>query len=401
MGTMISLGIGKLEIDWGKNSIFENFCDLFQPEDWKDIKYYYANNEFEIKKGYSRKLSSVKPRLNLLGYTLQNIKIMYENIYEEYCDGMGKYAEEVLTFDEYFNVFSKIDLSKVNTLTEYDDWDFGEYVTKCIFEDEEIQRLLKKYNGRSGGEFYENLPPRLLVRVLCENPTAQEIPLQWYMIDHVESGWSKEDEIAPKIEDKDKILMVTEGKSDTFILKTAIENFFPEVSDFFYFIDMQENYPFTGTGNLYNFASGLIKIKLQNKAIIVFDNDEAGIFSYNKCLNNLDSIPNLKFYHLPNMSDFENFLTIGPAGKSYQDINGKAVSIECFLDLHFGVDNPPEVRWTFYNDKSKKYQGALVSKENYSRIFKSNLHDDKYNKEKLVFLIDDIINFWCDNYLGN
>ena len=40
MGTMITLGVGKLEISWGKNNIFDNFCDLFQPEDWKDIKYY-------------------------------------------------------------------------------------------------------------------------------------------------------------------------------------------------------------------------------------------------------------------------------------------------------------------------------------------------------------------------
>lgn len=107
---------------------------------------------------------------------------------------MGEYADSVLTFEEYFNVFSKINLSKVNTLTEDDDWDFGEYVTKCIFEDKEIQRLLKKYSlGRKSGEFYENLPPRLLVRVLCENPTAKDLPLQWYMADHVENGWSKEE----------------------------------------------------------------------------------------------------------------------------------------------------------------------------------------------------------------
>ena len=42
MGTMITLGVGKLEISWDKNNIFDNFCDLFQPEDWKDIKYYYT-----------------------------------------------------------------------------------------------------------------------------------------------------------------------------------------------------------------------------------------------------------------------------------------------------------------------------------------------------------------------
>ena len=396
MGTMITLGVGKLEINWGKNDFYENFRDLFQPNDWKDIKYYYADNVVEIKKGYSRKLALVKPRLDLLGYTLENIKIIYERVYTEYCDAMGEYADPVLTFEEYFNVFSKINLSKVNTLTEDDDWDFGEYVTKCIFEDKEIQRLLKKYSlGRKSGEFYENLPPRLLVRVLCENPTAKDLPLQWYMADHVENGWSKEEDLSPKLEDKDKILIVTEGKSDTFILQTSINKLFPAISDFFYFIDMEENYPFTGTGNLYNFASGLTKIKIQNKTIIVFDNDEAGIFSYKKCKEKLDAIPNLKFYHLPNMDEFKYFLTVGPTGDSYQDINGKAVSIECFLDLDFNSSKAPKVRWTIYNEKSNKYQGALISKDEYTRTFKKHLEDEHYRKDKLYFLINDLIDFWC------
>ena len=396
MGTMITLGVGKLEINWGKNDFYENFRDLFQPNDWKDIKYYYADNVVEIKKGYSRKLALVKPRLDLLGYTLENIKIIYESAYTEYCDAMGEYADPVLTFEEYFNVFSKINLSKVNTLTEDDDWDFGEYVTKCIFEDKEIQRLLKKYSlGRKSGEFYENLPPRLLVRVLCENPTAKDLPLQWYMADHVENGWSKEEDLSPKLEDKDKILIVTEGKSDTFILQTSINKLFPAISDFFYFIDMEENYPFTGTGNLYNFASGLTKIKIQNKTIIVFDNDEAGIFSYKKCKEKLDAIPNLKFYHLPNMDEFKYFLTVGPTGDSYQDINGKAVSIECFLDLDFNSSKAPKVRWTIYNEKSNKYQGALISKDEYTRTFKKHLEDEHYIKDKLYFLINDLIDFWC------
>lgn len=397
MGTMITLGVGKLEINWGKNDFYENFRDLFQPNDWKDIKYYYADNVVEIKKGYSRKLALVKPRLDLLGYTLENIKTIYESTYTEYCDVMGEYADPVLTFEEYFNVFSKINLSKVNTLTEDDDWDFGEYVTKCIFEDKEIQRLLKKYSlGRKSGEFYENLPPRLLVRVLCENPTAKDLPLQWYMADHVENGWSKEEDLSPKLEDKDKILIVTEGKSDTFILQTSINKLFPSISDFFYFIDMEENYPFTGTGNLYNFASGLTKIKIQNKTIIVFDNDEAGIFSYKKCQEKLEVISNLKFYHLPDMDEFKNFLTVGPTGDSYQDINGKAVSIECFLDLDFNSPKAPKVRWTIYNEKSNKYQGALISKDEYTRTFKKHLEDEKYKTAKLRFLINDLIDFWCN-----
>ena len=77
MGTMITLGVGKLEISWGKNNIFDNFCDLFQPEDWKDIKYYYADNIVETKKGYSRNLSLVKPRLDLLVQLTQQIPLFH------------------------------------------------------------------------------------------------------------------------------------------------------------------------------------------------------------------------------------------------------------------------------------------------------------------------------------
>ena len=221
--------------------------------------------------------------------------------------------------------------------------------------------------------------------------------MQWYMLDHVESGWSTEEDLAPRLEDKDKILIVTEGKTDTFILQSAINVLAPDISDFFYFIDMQENYPFTGTGNLYNFASGLTKIKIQNKTIIIFDNDEAGIFSYKKCKERLENIPNLKFYHLPDMPEFKKFLTVGPTGESYQDINGKAVSIECFLDLLFAADKEPMVRWTVYNEKSNQYQGALIGKDEYTRIFKKSLNNDNYKKEKLLFLLNDIINFWCTN----
>ena len=77
MGSMITLGIEKLDIAWGKNNVFESFSDLFQVDDLKDIKYYYADKMVKTKKGYSRKLSRVKTRLDLLGYTLPQIKEMY------------------------------------------------------------------------------------------------------------------------------------------------------------------------------------------------------------------------------------------------------------------------------------------------------------------------------------
>ncbi|WP_370842776.1 HEPN/Toprim-associated domain-containing protein [Gemmiger formicilis] len=396
MGTMITLGIGKLEINWGKNEYFENFRDLYQPSDWKDIEYFYADNIVEIKKGYSRSIAQIKPRLNLLGYTLQNVKAMYQIIYDEYCDGLEEYSKDILTYEEFVSLFSKIDLSNVLTQAGNDDWNFWFYVSKINSIDEELKKLQSKF-CKGDDEFYAKLPARLIIRILCENPTIQNLPLQWYVYDHIENGWSSEEELAPRLDDKDKILIVTEGSSDTLILQTAISYLVPAVSDFFYFIDMKENYPFTGTGNLYNFSSGLTKIKIQNKTIVIFDNDQAGISTYKKCKEKLEVIPNLKFYHLPNMRQFDHFLTVGAKGEFYENINEKAVSIECFLDLNFGIEKEPKIKWSEYNEKSDRYQGALIGKDHYTRIFRKSFSEEEYNKDKLLFLINDIINFWCSD----
>ena len=69
MGSMIYLALGRLEVDWGKNSSFKNHGALFQPSDRKDVPYFYADDVVERKEGLSKPLRDVIQRLDLLGYT--------------------------------------------------------------------------------------------------------------------------------------------------------------------------------------------------------------------------------------------------------------------------------------------------------------------------------------------
>ena len=105
MGTLISLGVGKMEIDWGKNSFFRDHSELFRPEDIKTIPYYYAGENGDIiieeKEGLSRKLSAMKDRLELLGYTMDEVRSMYDALAKEYADAP---FYEALSFD----VFAKL-----------------------------------------------------------------------------------------------------------------------------------------------------------------------------------------------------------------------------------------------------------------------------------------------------
>lgn len=79
-------------------------------------------------------------------------------------------------------------------------------------------------------------------------------------------------------------------------------------------------------------------------------------------------------------------------GKSLEDINGKAVAIELFLDLDYKEKKEHCVRWTTYNKEFNMYQGELIHKETYIRKFKTISElDNEYKFDKLKFLIDKII----------
>ncbi|MCP3368715.1 hypothetical protein [Bradyrhizobium cajani] len=139
------------------------------------------------------------------------------------------------------------------------------------------------------------------------------------------------------------------------ILKRAFQLLRPEIADFFRFIDVSERHPFSGTGSLVKFAEGLAKIDVQNRTVFVLDNDE-GLSAFRK-IQALALPINMRVTVLPSLKEFGLFPTTGLGGAALADINGRAASIECYLDLHVGGLPAPLVQWTNYKDTGT-YQGA-------------------------------------------
>lgn len=411
MGSMISLGVGRMEIDWGKNHIFRDHSAIFKPEDVKPIPYYYVDDDgapiVKYKEGYSRKLASIKQRLDLLGYTLGNVQRMYNQVLDE-CAEHG--LSVTLSFDAFFELLKDIDISRINTLeyaVEYDEngYDLGEFARRCIIPDKEIySRLLVAFGGDKHElnyeleTFFENLNPYVILRLLAENPGGRNLDVFWSFADVVENGWAKREEIVKPLSCVEKILIVTEGSSDSFIIRRVFELLYTDISDFFRFIDMQEGYPFTGVGNLYNFCCGLMKIGISNKIIIIFDNDTVGKEKFEK-LKKMPQMGNLLITKLPDSSLFSRVKTLGPQGISVEDINGSAVAIECFLDFA-SCERSPVIRWVNYMEKSQKYQGALMYKDDFVRVFKkADLLTGTYDSSKLRMLIDYLLEQWCNYWV--
>jgi len=241
------------------------------------------------------------------------------------------------------------------------------------------------------------MPPYLILRILIENPKNANLNVRWSYSDVVEGGWVKREDIFEALENSDKILIVTEGSSDAFVLGKSLEILAPDIVDFFYFVDMEEHYPFTGSGNLYRFCQGLASINIQNKVLVIYDNDVEGIRKHN--LSKQLSLPNnMRVVKLPDHPSFDAFQTIGPNGYSKENINGAAVAIECFLDLVYQVQRDPCIRWTSFDSDIQRYQGELIDKDVYLKKFsRIRTKGCEYDFSKLSYLIDHIYNEWVSN----
>ncbi|MGM7557482.1 HEPN/Toprim-associated domain-containing protein [Aerococcus christensenii] len=391
MGSMITLGIGKMELDWGKNNVFNNHSCLFQKEDIKIVPYYYSDNEIEYKKGFSKNIISVKRRLDLLGYSLHKIEELFNEelaMFKQLCS-----SSTPINFHNFYNTVINIDIENINMASEeYDfDYDLGEYVRECVIQEIKELSTFPCYDAYDIGYFLENLDPYITLRILSENKNNHNLDVIWRFEDVVENGWILEEDIIPKLTTQEKILIVTEGSSDTDIIKKCIKLLYSDISDFFDFIDMEQNYPFTGTGNLKNFVKGLSKINILNNILVILDNDTAGISVYND-IKGIDLPNNLKVITLPNYKDFDNFKCKGPQGDSIENINGKAVSIECFLD-HSSINEDTYVRWTGFNEKLIQYQGNIEPKNLLIKSF-HQFYKKEYDFTKLKYLVDYILESW-------
>lgn len=390
MGSLISLGLGRLELDWGKNSFFMNHSTLFLPNDIRQVPYFYAEGVVESKRAYARSLHSVVRRLEMLGFTLHDCERHYR---DPASSVPSSNADPFLTYEQFAKVLKGVNVNAIE-LPEEGVYDFGEYVTRAIMCDPEFTRTNEQLGNLSSdaGEFFENLHPYITLRLLGENDQNLNEDVIWRFADIVEGGYFEEDGLYEGVSEADSCLVVTEGSSDASILRASLPIVAPDLVDFFDFIDMWKNYPFSGTGNLFRFCQGLSRIRIQNRILVVLDNDTAGREAYRR-IGALDLPSRMSVALLPELDDCRAVQTLGPSGSQEEDINGRAVSVECFLDIWSHDEHGPTVRWTSYNVGLDAYQGELLEKESYTRRFleAAKRGTRSYDYRRLTLLWDHLV----------
>jgi hypothetical protein len=398
MGSMIHLAVGRLEIDWGRNQGFRDHSALFQGErDVNDVPYYYVGEEngtdfegktkwkplIEQKEGLSKPPPLVIDRLRLLGHTYQQCEKEFA-----FLARLNGFDDTRFTFAALSDLLAAIDVTSLSVNYGEGGEDFGKF-----FRREIAPRLglitptQTNLDSSSISEAMENLSAYTVLHLLARNPHAASLPVQWAFNDIYTGGYARRDDFVRTLDPRARFLIVTEGSSDAAILGHALKLLRPHIADFFEFVDMEEGYPFSGTGNLYRFVQGLISIAVQNKILVLFDNDAEGVTNYRRCAA-LNVPANMRILSLPNLPAFNAFPTVGPDGERSSDINGRAAAIECYLDLDGGA----KVRWTGYNQSIGAYQGELDGKTRYMRTFlQQRQRDSNYDYSRLGQVLDTLV----------
>lgn len=196
--------------------------------------------------------------------------------------------------------------------------------------------------------------------------------VEYDLTDVINGGWVDEDQA--KYVDYEKIIILTEGKSDVEFISKSIEKLYPHLKDYYHFIDFDEYKVESSASALVKLVTSFAAANVKHPIIALFDNDTAGLKEMKK-LTSKTVQPNIKILKYPDITIAKKYPTVGPTGKKKMNVNGLACSIE----MYFGVDVLTRnnelipIQWKGFEEKEKKYQGEIANKNYVQETFRKKL----------------------------
>ena len=172
-----------------------------------------------------------------------------------------------------------------------------------------------------------------------------------------------------------KTIVLTEGRSDSWIISESLQLLYPHLADYFSFMDFEGARVGGGAGNLANIVKAFAGTGIVNKVVALFDNDTAA----DGAIQGLRSVripKNIKILRLPNLPALQQYPTVGPSGSTVMDVNGMAASIELYVGNDILTEETggfAPIQWTGYDAGLGKYQGEVLGKDKIQERFRRRL----------------------------
>lgn len=373
-------------VDFVVNSIFtkDDFCtyDILNKDKNKLVWGDAFENDLDTSSNICFKSTAkiCKERLELFGINYQASKKDFQSAIDNASsnDIYDFLAKEKISFDLYLNEISKIISLKLKSYGVNYSENFNNYLQEfeLIFESQNILCALWS-----------------IFSVLDD-----ESVIEYDLTEIINGGWVDEN-LVDNI-DIQKIILLTEGKTDTEFIKIGINLFYPYLMNYFHFMDFENSRYEANASRLVHTVKSFVGSGIKNLIIALFDNDSAAF----KEINNfrLVKLPsNIKVLQYPNIELADNYPTIGPSGNQTMNINGLACSIEMYLGKDCLSPNGSllPIQWTGLVETINKYQGVVQKKDEVQDRFRNKIkkietfeYDDSFKELKM--LIDMIVKVW-------
>jgi hypothetical protein len=391
MGSYGTLDFDDLQVDSFKSEVPDFLISLFQESDrrWKspliqsDTRNALEDDAESIKYVTSRAV--MLERLDLLGFTSDAARRAFEDWRTREIERSLLYAEEdengVVRFNPETEALEGLGYDSWRQRvpealrTRYDKWDTPSPPSEDL-------AYRKMHGFHADWLFFPTSDPRVHIRALLDACSdAAEVSLD--VTDLIQEGDLK---FGARVCDEARVaaskspileptIIIGEGSSDIFILRSALAVLFSHFRDYFGFFDYEELRIDGGAGYVTKFLRAFGGARISSKIVAVFDNDTAGCWEF-EVAKALPLRPNIKAMRLPDIDLARSYPSVGPQGAHKVDVNGTAASIEMYLgrqnlSLTDGTLTP--VRWRAYNDRARSYQGEIENKGEVVERFKRDL----------------------------
>lgn len=210
------------------------------------------------------------------------------------------------------------------------------------------------------------------------------------------------------------IVVLTEGRTDSEFLKSALGLLYPDLQDLIKFLDYEAR-PEGGAGALARSVKAFAAAGIANRVVALFDNDAAARDAMRGI--DIDSLPNnIVVRRYPDTELASHYPTLGPPTAAaphghieHADVNGLAGSIELYLgtDVLSQDDGAlAPVQWRSFIEGIRAYQGEIIGKERVHKRFRSKVkqsaNSDDFDAaawQGLRSILDVVMNAFLDQAL--
>lgn len=433
MGSYSSLDVGHLSLSENKGDFNPYLMALFQEgekllmplsqEEWNKAS--EANDEEldmeQFKFVYQSNLGSIRDRLSLIGIN--------EELVRKYFDIGRQSTIEALERDDVIPAmreWHQLDLEALASMN-FDQWcdDVKHIYQNALdvhfrYEDfpsgvsNRIRFMLTYPRSEMLGfpfEDYNMAMYAMSIALQSDTPVVYDLTsltLGGYLT--VDEPWVEiaRSQLRHSHELAQKIIVLTEGRSDRYAIEEALSILRPSIKDFYSFMDFDGFRVPGGASALVTSLKALVGAGVVNRILAIFDNDTAAHSSF-RALRSVSLPSNVKILHLPQVEHCMHYPTIGPTGMLPMNINGLASSIELFFgtDILLAGEDYTAIQWRGYDEGMSQYQGEIMHKEQLFEKFRAKVvlakadlsARDKQDWSSMQVIVDMMMHAFSGSYV--